>query len=174
MDLWGKWNALKFRLYSWYSVHFRKEGASKKFETAPCEEQPDTARQPQQAEPVGWKRQDMTGNLRMEIYGMLEAMRQKRTVSVRRRNGHAEWMVSPADFTDAYLFMRSISGTGTYRIRRRMAADNASYRLHVPDGWMLELTDNTRRRDAQALLSLTKDKECILKIYFINPKNNRL
>lgn len=169
MDLQGKWDALKSRLWSWVSVHFRKKEASSKPD-APCEEQPCTVGQPPQAD---GKSPD-AADLRMGICGLLESMHRKRGVSVRQRNGHPEWTVSPADFTDAYLFMTSIPGTDISSIRGHMAADNASYRLPVPDGGMLELTDNTRRKDAQAQLSLTKGKECILKIYFINPKNNRL
>lgn len=167
----GKWNLLKSRIWSWLSTHFKKGKASREIETAYCEGHPGTAKESQQPQGTG---QNTTENLRMEICGMLETKRRQRTVYIRRRNGHPEWTISPADFTDAYLFMRSISGTGISGIRGNMTADNASYRLPVPDGGILELTDNTRRREAQALLSLTKGKECILKIYFINPKNNRL
>lgn len=152
MDLRKIWKALKSCLRRRFFSFFRNGGTEQRAGKAPGVRQ----------------LADASGDLAVKICERLEYLRRKRIFSVRKKSGGLEWLVRPADFTDAYLFLLGISGMDSSRLQRRMVAGNVNFKLVLPGKCMLELTDNTRSGTVQALLRLTEGGQCALKIYFIN------
>lgn len=167
-----KWSAWKSRLHDWYAAFFGRGGTAAQPEEVPAAEQQPVQiphpEQPEEIPPAEEPPEELFPDLSANICERLKYLRKKRIFSVRKKSNRPEWQVRPADFTDAYLFLLGIPGLDISRLQCRMVADNISYRLACPANRLLELTDNTRRETAQALLRLTVDKKCILKIYFIN------
>ncbi len=186
MDLRRGWEALKARLRGWYSAVFGNGTSEdvagteeKDVQTSPREE-PVQETPPEITEDVPAEDSAETAaqdpatpdGLVSAVCERLEHLRRKRMFAIRKKPGRMEWLASPADFTDAYLFLLSVPGTEISRLRYRKAADNITYRLEISPGVAAELTDDTRKEDTIAVLRLIADGRCMLKINFMkNIKN---
>lgn len=111
---------------------------------------------------------DASDELVSAVREMLEHLRNNRRIVVRKKNNRMEWQVVGADFTVAYLFLLSIPGADIRQLRHRTAADEITYTMELPGGAGAELTDAAPRENTIAVLRLTSDGRCMLRINFIN------
>lgn len=156
MDLRKGWKALKVRLQGWLSEVFGSGTSETSLSEAFLQETPSEITS------------DASDELVSAVREMLEHLRHNRRIVVRKKNNRMEWQVVGADFTDAYLFLLSIPGADIGLLRHRTAADEITYTMELPGGAGAELTDAAPRENTIAVLRLTSDGRCMLKINFIN------
>ena len=157
-----KLNVLLFCLRRLFILFFRDKGRKAQAGTSGEVKEETVQEEIAQEEPA-------FPNLATVICDRLEYLRLKRIFSICKRNKRMEWSVSPADFTDAYLFLLGIPSMEVSNMECHRTADYVSYRMAFPKSRTIELTDNTQRKSAQALLRLSEGNDCILRIYFIKP-----
>lgn len=156
MDLRKRWKALKVWLRGWFSEVFGSGTSETSLSEVSLQKTPSEITE------------DASDGLVPAVRERLEHLRHNRRIIVRKKNSRMEWLVTGADFTDAYLLLLSVPGADIRQLRHRTAADEITYRLELPGETSAELTDTAPQENTIAVLKLVNDGRCMLRINFLN------
>lgn len=176
MEKKGTWKRVKSTIHRWYVAFLRSLGLRKEepYENRHTDTPPDSPGVPpvpmpdiSPLSPEGFLENSISADI---ICKRLEHLSKKRLFSVRKNGNRAEWKVRPANFVDAYLFLLSIPRVEVSRLTTRRIGDKTVISVSFQDGGKIELINKKILSEKKLFLRLTKGKECLLTIYFINSK----
>lgn len=87
-------------------------------------------------------------------------------ITIQRRS-KKEWIISPADFIYAYIFMMRLPYVSNERLKYKVIAEKASFTLPLENSNTLELTDYSKRNGEEGILRVRCGKKELLRVLFL-------
>lgn len=85
----------------------------------------------------------------------------------RKSPGREEWTIYQADFIYAYHFLLSLPHASHERMKNRVRAGIITFTLPLADGCTVELTDNSRRIEADGVIRVRDGGREIIRVLFV-------
>ena len=102
-----------------------------------------------------------------DILRQIEEAEREDGKKTRKNPGREEWTIYQADFIYAYHFLLSLPHVSHERMKNRVRAGIITFTLPLADGCTVELTDNSRRIEADGVIRVRDGGREIIRVLFV-------